>query len=124
VSPTSKPEKSIKHLREAASVGGLFRFTQSVQCRLLAQSGHSRHRNILSAIGQERTLASRCYRSLIKPPYRISEGPPRGGLSVCADVLPVGPMQRHGALHGRVEKELDMPLYLALNLDKNSHVAL
>jgi len=37
----------------------------------------------------------RCYYSpLIKPPNQISERPPRGGLSVCADALPVGPMQR------------------------------
>jgi hypothetical protein len=28
----------------------------AVQWSLMAQSGHSRHRNILSAIGQERTL--------------------------------------------------------------------
>jgi hypothetical protein len=41
---------------------------------LMALSGHSRRCNILSAIGQERTLT-------ISTPDRISEGPPRGGLS-------------------------------------------
>jgi hypothetical protein len=47
----------------------------------MAQSGHSRHCNNLSAIGQERTLT-------INTPDRISEGLPRGGLSVCADGQP------------------------------------
>jgi hypothetical protein len=37
-------------------MGGLFHFKPSVQCRLLAQSGHSRHVRDLVAIGEERTM--------------------------------------------------------------------
>src|SRR5271169_698849 len=45
---------------EAASVGGLFHFKPSAQCRLLAHSGHSPRRNSLSAFGQERTTVNFC----------------------------------------------------------------
>src|SRR5476649_2383288 len=46
----------------------------ALRCPFLAHSGHSRHCNILSAIGQERTLT-------INTPDRISVRPPQGGVT-------------------------------------------
>jgi hypothetical protein len=49
----------------------------AVHKSVIGTKRHSRHRNILSAFGQERTLT-------INTPDRISERPPRGGFSIGA----------------------------------------
>ena len=70
----------------------------AVRWSLMAQSGHSRHRNILSAIGQERTLTG-SGRLEIRPNGGGGGGVRDGVLGVLLDAALGGHLQRDGVGH-------------------------